>query len=167
MGVVYLSGGGRRTSDLLVSVNSFPLAPPHFSPCTDLLQPPPPPPPPDKPTPTSGKAPPSLSQELCDAHCTLLLKLTHKAADRWKDIGRNLGFEEEELDRIVREPARYGDDDYYAAMVRRWLDWAPPRHSCPTVHALADALRAAGKERLANILELKEEELLRTSCKIM
>ena len=64
----------------------------------------------------------------------------------------------------MREPGRHGDDDYYAAMVRRWLDWAPPRHSYPTLHALADALRAAGKERLANILE---GELLFTSCKIM
>ena len=28
------------------------------------------------------------------------------------------------VDTIVREPGHFGDEDYYAAMLRRWLVWA-------------------------------------------
>ena len=60
-----------------------------------------------------------------------------------------LGFKIDELDTIVREPGHYGDEDYYAAMLRRWLDWAPPNHSPPTLSALVAAMRVVGNESVA------------------
>ena len=114
---------------------------------------------PAKATPTSVQAPPPPPQVLSDDHHAQLFRLTKKASDRWKAIGRHLGFGDGELDAIVREPGRHGDDDYYGAMLTRWLDWAPPNHGYPTLDGLVSALRAAGKERLANDVEGKRREL--------
>ena len=75
-----------------------------------------------------------------------------------------LGFETDELDAIVREPGRHGEEDYFAAMLRRWLDWAPLRHRYPTLSSLVAAIRAVGKERLANDLEKQGRELCGTCC---
>eukprot|EP00731_Ephydatia_muelleri_P000664 Em0001g664a len=82
-----------------------------------------------------------------------IFQTTESASDRWRAIGVVLGFTIDELDSIVREPGRHGDEDYYAAMLRRWLDWAPPNHSPPLLHSLLSALRAKGKEIQANNLE--------------
>ena len=110
-------------------------------------------PPPAKATPISMKAPPTPSHVLSDHHHTQLFRLTIKASDRWKAIGRYLGFGDSELDTIVCEPGCHGDDDYYGALLKRWLDWAPPKHGYPTLDGLVTALRVAGKERLANDVE--------------
>ena len=76
-----------------------------------------------------------------------------------------LGFTFDELDTIVREPGHFGDEDYYAAMLRRWLVWAPPNHPYPTLSALVDAMRAVGMGRLAYDLEqLQKSELTGTYC---
>ena len=82
-----------------------------------------------------------------------IFRSTKSACDKWRAIGRELGFTIDELDSIVREPGRNGDEDYYEAMLRRWLDWAPPNHSPPSLQNLLSALRASGKERLANNLK--------------
>ena len=100
---------------------------------------------------------------LHEDHCTQLFRLTKKAADKWRVIGRELGFGDE-LDKIVRELGRHGDEDYYEAMLKRWLDWAPPNHSYPTLSALVAAIRAVGKERLANELEGEGKKLF---CKYL
>ena len=84
-----------------------------------------------------------------------IFQCTKSARDKWRAIGRELGFTSDELDSIVREPGRYGDEDYYEAMLRRWLDWAPPNHTHPSLQSLLSALRAAGKERQANDLATK------------
>ena len=84
-----------------------------------------------------------------------IFQCTKSACDKWRAIGRELGFTSDELDSIVREPGRNGDEDYYEAMLRRWLDWAPPNHTTPSLQTLQSALRVAGKERQANDLAKK------------
>ena len=84
-----------------------------------------------------------------------IFQTTKSACDKWRAIGWGLDFTTDELDAIVREPGRNGDEDYYEAMLRRWLDWAPPNHTSPSLQSLLSALRAAGKERQANYLAAK------------
>eukprot|EP00731_Ephydatia_muelleri_P000697 Em0001g697a len=86
---------------------------------------------------------------------TKIYQATKSASGRWRAIGGVLGFTIDELDSIVREPGRHGDEDYYASMLRRWLDWAPPNHTPPSLQSLLSALRAEGKEMQANSLEAK------------
>ena len=86
---------------------------------------------------------------------TEIFQTTESASAEWRAIGRKLGFTVSELDSIVREPGRNGDVDYYEAMLKRWLDWAPPSHTPPSLQSLLSALRAAGKERQANDLATK------------
>ena len=70
-----------------------------------------------------------------------------------------------ELDTILREPGRNYHEDYYEAMLMRWLVWAPPNHSPPTLSALVAAMHAVGMERMADDLEqLQETELTGTYC---
>ena len=64
-----------------------------------------------------------------------------------------LGFTDDELSAIVREPGRSHEDHYYAGMLKKWLDWAPPNHNLPSVKQLSSALREVGKERVALSLE--------------
>ena len=90
---------------------------------------------------------------LCDSDHSALRDMTKSACGEWKSIGRELGFTEDELSSIVREPGQTGEKDYYAAMLRRWLDWAPPYHTLPSIPQLSSALRKVGKERLALDLE--------------
>ena len=84
-----------------------------------------------------------------------IFQSTKSACPKWRAIGWELDFTTDELDAIVREPGRNGDEDYYEAMLRRWLDWAPPNHTPPSFQSLLSALRAAGKERQANDLAAK------------
>ena len=84
-----------------------------------------------------------------------IFQSTKSACDKWRAIGWELGFTTNELDSIVHEPGRNRDEDYYEAMLKRWLDWAPPNHTHPSLQSLQSALRAAGKERQANDLATK------------
>ena len=93
-----------------------------------------------------------ITAVLCADDHTEIWKTTKSACIQWRGIGRELGFTIDELDSIVREPGRHGDVDYYEAILRRWLDWAPPNHPNPSLRCLISALRAVGKERLANDL---------------
>ena len=86
---------------------------------------------------------------------TEIFRISETASDKWRAIGRKLGFTMIELDTIVREPGRNGDEDCYEAMLMRWLDWAPPIHTPPSLQSLLSALHAAGKERQANDLAAK------------
>eukprot|EP00731_Ephydatia_muelleri_P015895 Em0009g319a len=92
---------------------------------------------------------------LCADNHTEICQNTKSASSKWRAIGGELGFTFDELDSIVREPGRNGVVDYYQAMLRRWLDWAPPNHTDPTLQHLISALRAVGKEKqAANLLKL-------------
>ena len=92
---------------------------------------------------------------MTEADHALIFQSTKSVKGQWRAIGGELGFTIDELDSIVHEPGRHGDEDYYAAMLRRWLDWAPPNHTHPFLQSLLSALRAVGKERQANDLEAK------------
>ena len=83
-----------------------------------------------------------------DEH-TRIFQTTKSASGKWRAIGRELGFTADELDAITHETGRSCEEDYYEAMLRRWLDWAPPNHSHPTIQNLSSSLRAVGKERQA------------------
>ena len=98
---------------------------------------------------------------LCDSDHSVLRNMTKTACGKWKSIGRELGFTEDELSSIVHEPGQTGEEDYYAAMLRRWLDWAPPNHTLPSIPQLSSALCAVGKERLA--LDLEEKYCISSS----
>ena len=90
---------------------------------------------------------------------TEIFRVTKAASEKWRDIGMELGFTEEQLSCIVREPGRTGERDYYSAMLGRWLDWAPPNHDppppppLPSILQLSAACRSVGKEKLANDLD--------------
>eukprot|EP00731_Ephydatia_muelleri_P003645 Em0001g3645a len=100
----------------------------------------------------------SLMAAILDEHDhAKIFQTTKSARDKWRAIGWELGFTFDELDSIVREPGRNGDEDYYEATLKRWLDWAPPNHTPPSFQSLVSALRAAGKERQANDLAAKSE----------
>jgi len=94
----------------------------------------------------------TLTASLTENDHTQIFKTTKSASGQWRAIGGELGFKIDDLDSITREPGRHGDEDYYAAMLRRWLDWAPPNHTHPSLQSLQSVLRAVGKERQANDL---------------
>ena len=95
----------------------------------------------------------SVTANLAENDHTKIFQTTKSANGRWRAIGRCLGFAIDELDSIVREPGRHVDEDYYEAMLRRWLDWAPPNHTPPSLQSLLSALRTEGKDIQANNLE--------------
>ena len=82
------------------------------------------------------------------------------AKQKWKAIGTELGFEDEELREIPHTTALNNDTDYFKELLRKWLDQAPPNHPFPHVKDLATALRApaVGKERTAFHLEQSKHE---------
>ena len=80
---------------------------------------------------------------------------TKAASMKWRAIGMELGFTDNQLTSIVHEPGRTGEDDYFSSVLGKWLDWAPPNHPSPSIQQLSAALRAVGKENQAKNLELK------------
>ena len=84
-----------------------------------------------------------------------IVEVTKNACSEWRCIGDNLGFKYDKLSAITRVPGLHDDKDFYADMLRKWLDWAPPDHNHPTVQDLSSALRKADKERQAYDLRLK------------
>ena len=82
------------------------------------------------------------------------------AKQKWRAIGTELGFQDEELREIPHTTALNDETDYFKELLRRWLDQAPPNHPFPHVKDLATALRApaVGKERTAFHLEQSKHE---------
>ena len=95
------------------------------------------------------------SANLREGDHTNIFQTTKSASDKWRAIGRELGFTADQLDAITHETGRHYKEDFYEAMLRRWLDWAPPNHSHPTIQNLSSSLRAVGKERQAWDLDVK------------
>ncbi|KAL5502159.1 hypothetical protein EMCRGX_G008883 [Ephydatia muelleri] len=71
---------------------------------------------------TTNNAPPPPFQVLGEDHCTQLFQMTRKASGQWRAIGMQQGFKTDKLDALVRETGYHGDESYYAAMLRKWLD---------------------------------------------
>ena len=80
---------------------------------------------------------------------------------KWIDIGLQLGIHIDNLDNIKSRPLLLleGTTGYFRAMLKEWLQWAPPTHPYPTLEALIGALQTpcVGEFRLAS--ELKEKFL--------
>ena len=93
-----------------------------------------------------------------DDHLEKLLQMTEKkAVTHWKAIGRALGFTFADLEAITHTRACHSDREYYALMLKKWLNWAPPKHEdIATLEALIAAMRTVDDlERLALNLEKK------------
>ena len=77
-----------------------------------------------------------------DKHLDKLLnKTSDKVSPHWKEVGYKLGFKDDTLGKIPRELALRSDKDYYASMIRKWMNWAPPVHEFATLEALVKAMR--------------------------
>lgn len=85
-----------------------------------------------------------------------LLDLLKSAVPHWRNVGVYLGFHSSEMDIINTKPqlSFEGCPGFFREMLSQWLKWAPPNHPPPTVCNLASALRRAGEEATAFLLEM-------------
>ena len=88
---------------------------------------------------------------LREENLAILLDTIKPATPQWRDIGLALGFQNYELTTIERTPLLIpeGLTGYFREMLSRWLKWAPPNHSWPTLGTLGLALQRSGHEGLA------------------
>ena len=104
----------------------------------------------------TGTQEPTRTELEEDDHLEKLLDMTEKkAAPHWHAIGRALGFEYTDIDAITHTTACHNDRYYYSSMIKKWLNWAPPKHKdIATLEALVAAMRTIDElERLAYKLE--------------
>ena len=71
-----------------------------------------------------------------------LCEAVSEAAANWRALGRELGFNHDELTEVTRCSGLHGDKDYMDELLSRWLKRAPPGHPLPCVEDLATALRS-------------------------
>lgn len=94
---------------------------------------------------------------LNEDHLQPLLRFVGRAAARWRTVGVALHFSKSVLDTIAatNENMVGGPTACFTDLLSRWLKWAPPKHSLPTLETLAEALRedTVGEERIAYDLE--------------
>ena len=83
------------------------------------------------------------------------MRLLHDVVTKWYEIGLELGFPDADLEIIRTNLTPGGVVSMFREMLRLWLRWAPPAHSCPTIGALCKALQgpSVSNERLAAQLE--------------
>ena len=86
----------------------------------------------------------------------IVFGITRKACAKWREIGRELHFNMDELDEITRQLGRHGEIDYYEAMLMKWLE------KTAIAGHLSAALRSqfVGEEVLANTF-IEEMEKIR------
>ena len=75
-----------------------------------------------------------------------LFKFLKAAAPSWGKIANELNFSYDEKTAITHTPGLNGDEDYFQALLHRWLKREP---HLTTVEVLANALRLAGEHKLA------------------
>ena len=81
-----------------------------------------------------------------------------KHANKWRDIGLHLGFQQNELDNIQDRPLllTHGPQSWQTAMLSEWLQWAPNDYrgssSFATLQTLKDALYKSGLGATASTL---------------
>ena len=78
-------------------------------------------------------------------HGAIYEKLAPRAA-KWRDIGKELGFTEEEMDNIQSNPMlmmQSPPQSWLKEMLSQWLQWAPGDGRGSTGYATKDSLRAA------------------------
>ena len=90
-----------------------------------------------------------------DEDLDMLFQMTGEAATKWKEIGREFGFTESELDLIPSMTSLHDNEGYYSVLLSQWLDWssseAKPRYF-PTLDRMISALRVVGEESIADDL---------------
>ena len=85
-----------------------------------------------------------------------LFQAVKRASNKWRAIGRELGFKHKDLEDIPI-PGLRSEEDYMDELLSRWLKWAPPNHPLPCVEDLATALRSVGEERTAyDLMQMME-----------
>ena len=62
---------------------------------------------------------------------------------RWKDIGRCLGFTDNELANIGNQPNLKSNSDYLSRMLSNWGQWAPGDARGSTGCATLESIKAA------------------------
>ena len=80
-----------------------------------------------------------------DDHSSIYNKLEDKAA-KWRDIGKELGFKEGEMDNIQSNPmllTQSAPNSYLREMLTKWLQWAPGDRRGSTGYATKESLRTA------------------------
>jgi hypothetical protein len=80
-----------------------------------------------------------------DDHSGIYNKLKDKAA-KWRDIGKELGFKEGEMNSIQSDPmllTQSAPKSYLREMLSQWLQWAPGDGRGSTGYASKESLRAA------------------------
>ena len=98
----------------------------------------------------------------CDkAHHTILYFQLKVHAAKWRNIGANLGFSQEELDNISNAPMNLTDapQTCLSVMLTEWLEWAPNDARGSTQYATFESLKGAvseaGLESIADNLKCK------------
>ena len=90
-----------------------------------------------------------------------LCKAVSEAASNWRALGRELGFNHDELTEVTRCPGLNEGKDYMDELLSRWLKRAPPNHLLPCVEDLATALRSksVGEARTAyDLMQMMEPD---------
>ena len=80
-----------------------------------------------------------------DDHSSVYKKLEDKAA-KWRDIGKELGFREGEMDNIQSDPMlllQSAPKSYLRELLSQWLQWAPGDGRGSTSYATKESLRTA------------------------
>ena len=65
---------------------------------------------------------------------------------KWKDIGRCLGFTNDELENIAAQPSLRSTSDYLSTMLSKWEQWAPGDARGSTGYANLESIKAALNE---------------------
>ena len=92
-----------------------------------------------------------------DDHSSIYSKLKDKAAN-WRDIGKELGFKEGEMNNIQSNPMlllQSAPKSYLRELLSQWLQWAPGDERGSTGCASKESLRAALLK--ANLGQLAEQ----------
>ena len=81
----------------------------------------------------------------------ILTEILRPATPQWRTVGLALGFVDYELATIEHTPPLIpeGPPGFFREMLSKWLKWAPPNHTSPTLENLVPALQSCGHEDLA------------------
>ena len=77
-------------------------------------------------------------------HSSIYKKLKAKAS-KWRDIGKELGFKQGEMNNIQSRPMllMQAPESFLSEMLSQWLQWAPEDGRGSTGYATRESLRAA------------------------
>jgi hypothetical protein len=102
----------------------------------------------------------TVSTPLKERHIPSLLRQLKKHAAKWREIGTGLDFLPSELDIIQAQPnwMHGAPESYFAAMLQKWIEWAPEDNrgsiNFANIDDLKRALNQAGLGATAHELKL-------------